>query len=314
MFFLSTVKKFYQKFIFKRCDDVGTARYFSSEDFEGLSCEPYSFKNSAGETLQGCFYNYDNPIEGRLIIFDHGIGGGHLSYMKEIELLARHGYKVFSYDHTGCMKSGGDSCVGFTQSLSDLDNCLKTLKSDERFKTAKFAVMGHSWGGFAALNISAFHPDLTHIVVFSGFVSVSTIAESFGAFKKYIYEAEKQSNPKYVDCNASESLKNTNAKLVFVYSDNDKLVKKDKHYDALKSAFGKRENTYFLLEEGKGHNPNYTVDAVNYLAEYMQALSKNKSKLKTDEQKKLFTDSFDWDRMTKQDENVWQKIFEVLDK
>ncbi len=314
MLFLNTVKKFYQNIIFKRCDDVGTARYFTAADFDGLNCESYPFKNSSGDMLQGYFYYYDNPVQDRLVVFDHGMGGGHHSYMKEIELLARRGYNVFSYDHTGCMESEGENCGGFTQSLADLNCCLNTLKSDGKYKNMKFAVMGHSWGGFAALNISAFHSDLSHIIVLSGFISVDAIAESFGVFKKYIYGIEKQANPEYADCNAIESLKNTDAKLLLVYSDNDNLVKKDKHFDVLKNAFSNRKDTSFVLEKGKGHNPNYTDGAVKYLAEYMKLLSKNKSKLKTDEQKKTFIDSLDWDRMTAQDDAVWQKIFDILDK
>ena len=36
-------------------------------------------------------------------------------------------------------------------------------------------------------------------------------------------------------------------------------------------------------------------------------------KLVTDEQKKAFLASFDWDRMTEQDEAVWNVIFDCLD-
>ncbi len=314
MFKFNIFKRIYQKFIFARCDDKGLAYYFSPKDFDGLHSEPYEFKSAVGEKLQGYFYYYNNPAEGRVVVFDHGMGGGHRSYMKEIELLARHGYRVFAYDHTGCMQSGGESCVGFTQSLSDLDACLKTLKSDTKYKNTKFAVMGHSWGGYATLNVSAFHPDLTHVVVLAGFISVSAIAESFGAFKKYIYNVEKQSNPKYVDCNAIDSLKNTEAKTLLIYSDNDPLVKKDVNFVPLKNGLSDRANTDFVLEEGKEHNPNYTADAVKYLGEYMALLKQKKKQLKTDGQKKQFVDGFDWDKMTAQDDAVWQKIFETLDK
>ena len=33
----------------------------------------------------------------------------------------------------------------------------------------------------------------------------------------------------------------------------------------------------------------------------------------TEEQKKAFRDSWDWERMTKQDETVWAEIFKTLD-
>ena len=91
MLFLNTVKKIYNSLIFKRCDDEGTAYYFSAKDFEGLNAETYIFRGSDGQKLSGSFYYYDNPIKGRIVVFDHGMGGGHLSYMREIETLARHG-------------------------------------------------------------------------------------------------------------------------------------------------------------------------------------------------------------------------------
>ena len=314
MLFYNSVKNMYHNIIFKRCDDEGLAYYFSAKDFSGLNSEPFSFKGNNGQVLKGKFYYYDNPCESRIIVFDHGMGGGHLSYMKEIEMLARNGYKVFSYDHTGCMESEGASCVGFSQSLSDLDCCLKALKADAKYKNKIFSVVGHSWGGFSTLNISAFHPDLSHIVVLSGFASVDIIASKFGSLKKYILEIEKEGNPAYASCNAVDSLKKTDAKTLLIYSDNDKMVNKEMNFDYLVSSLKDRKNTEFILEKNKDHNPNYTSDAVKYLAEYLGALNAQKKKLKTPEQKKAFVDSFDWDRMTKQDETVWQKIFEHLEK
>lgn len=312
MLFYNFVKNLYQKLIFKRCDDEGLAYYFSAKDFEGLHTEPFSFKGNSDQKLKGNFYYYDNPDENRIIVFDHGMGGGHLSYMKEIEMLASQGYKVFAYDHTGCMESEGESAGGFSQSLSDLDCCLKALKSDEKYHNKTFSVMGHSWGGFSTLNISAFHPDLSHIVVLSGFVSVDIIASKFGFLKKYITAIEKEKNPAYVSCNAVDSLNNTDAKVLLVYSDNDKMVNKEMNFDYLVSSLKDRKNTSFILESNKDHNPNYTADAVRYLSEYLSTLNTQKKKLKTPEQKKAFVEGFDWDRMTRQDEAVWQKIFDHL--
>lgn len=307
------IKKIYNSFIFARCDDKGTAYYFSAKDFDSLTAEPYIFEGNKGQKLCGNFYYYKNFNPDRIIVFDHGMGGGHLSYMREIEELARRGYKVFAYDHTGCMKSEGENTVGFTQSLADLDCALKTLKADEKYKSKAFAVIGHSWGGYSTLNISAFHPDLTHVIVLSGPASVEKITEQFGPLKNSIRQIEKQANPEYADCDGVKSLKNSKAKALLVYSDNDKMVNKEQHFDYLKSGLADRENTFFHLENGKDHNPNYTADAVKYLGEYLAALNKKKKELRTPEQKKAFVDSFDWWRMTAQDEKVWNRIFEVLD-
>lgn len=96
-------------------------------------------------------------------------------------MLARHGYLVFAYDHTGCMESGGECTNGFAQSLNDLDTCLKTLKADSKYEKMRFSVVGHSWGAFSTMNVAALHPDLRHVVAMCGFVSVSQMLhQNFG--------------------------------------------------------------------------------------------------------------------------------------
>lgn len=320
MIFEKQIINIYKGMAYTRCDDNGTAFYFTAKDFEGLKCKAYPFKSSKGHNLSGYVYFYDNPIENRIIVFDHGFGGGHTSYMKEIEVLCRHGYLVFAYDHTGCMESGGDTPNGMAQSLCDLNDCIATLKKDKQFAGYDFSVMGHSWGGFSTLNISAFHPDISRIVVLSGFVSVNMLVDAFfgGLLKPYrkaIMKLEQSSNPEFVKYNAIKTISNSKSKVLLIYSDNDMLCSKKVHYDALKNALDGKENIKFHLEQGKGHNPNYTKDAVAYLGEYVKAKNKltKQKKLVNNEQKKEFLASFDWDRMTKQDQAIWCKIFEHLD-
>ena len=300
----------------RRCDDAGTAYYFSAADFPGLEAEPFSFPSCKGHTLKGSFYHYANPIPGRIVVFDHGFGGGHRSYMKEIELLCRHGYLVFSYDHTGCMESGGEDIGGFTQSLVDLNDCLNALKASDRCRGLDFSVMGHSWGGFSTLNICALHPDISHIVVLSGFVSVEKLVESFFSgilkgYRKAILALE--TNPDFARYNAVESLSGTDARVLLVYSENDKLVSRTVHFDTLKAGLSHKKNVRFLLVPNKGHNPNYTEDAVSYLGQYSADIAKKAKKLTSEDAKKAYVGSWDWHRMTAQDETVWAEIFKTLD-
>ena len=318
MLFEKQILEMYKGMMHARCDDNGTAFYFSHNDFKGLECEPYTFTASAGHALKGYLYAYDSPIEGRLIVFDHGFGGGHRAYMREIELICRHGYRVFSYDHTGCMESGGDTPNGMAQSLCDLNDCIAWLKSNEKFAGLDISVMGHSWGGFSTLNISAIHKEISHVVVFSGFVSVKELVASFfggvmKGYRKAIMNLELEANPEFSLYNAVESLKESSAKALLIYSENDALVKK-KHYAMLKNGLSERKNTEFILVKDKGHNPNYTEDAVKYLGQYVSEKNRlmKKGKLNTDEEKSKFLSSFDWKRMTEQDDKIWSKIFEFL--
>ncbi len=318
MIFEKQVVNMFKGMMHTRCDDTETVFYFSAEDFPGLTKEPYSFKASAGHTLQGYVYSYDAPIPNRLIVFDHGFGGGHRAYMKEIEMLCGHGYTVLAYDHTGCMESGGETPNGFGQSLCDLNDCITTVKGDDRFAGYDISVMGHSWGAFSTLNISALHPEISHIVAMCGFVSVEEIVGTFfsGILKGYrsaIMKLEKESNPIFSEYNAVKSLSESSVKALLIYSEDDKMCRKV-HYDILYSALKDKKNIDFLLVNNKGHNPNYTEDAVKYLGEFGAARAKlARKKNATGEEKAAFVASYDWKRMTEQDTAVWEKIFEHLD-
>ena len=318
MIFEKQIVNAFKGMMYTRCDDTETVFYFSASDFPGLHAEPYPFKSSEGNTLKGYTYHYDNPIPGRLIVFDHGFGGGHRAYMKEIEKLCKHGYAVFAYDHTGCMESEGATPGGMAHSLCDLNDCIKAIKADNRFEGMSISVMGHSWGAFSTLNISALHPEITHIVAMCGFVSVedmvnATFSGLLKGYRKAIMALETESNPAFVKYNAVETLSHSKTKALLIYSEDDPMCKKV-HYDILEKGLKDKENVTLMLCNNKGHNPNYTEDAVKILGEFGKARAKlARNKKATAEDKAAFVASYDWDAMTVQDEAVWQKIFEHLD-
>ena len=271
--------------------------------------------------LKGYFYSYSGYDASRLIVFDHGFGGGHRAYMKEIERLCRAGYRVFSYDHTGCMESEGESTRGFAQSLSDLNACISAIKSYDGAKDVSICVVGHSWGAFSTLNISAIHKDITHIVAISGFLSVERIVnQNFAGllkpYRKSIYAVERETNPDYLAYDAISSIKESGVKALLIYSDNDKLVNAKHHFEPLKAAFSDSENVKLMLVNGKSHNPNYTKEAIAYMNKFFAELNKltKKGKLDTDEAKASFVASYDWNRMTEQDDAVWNEITDHLKK
>ena len=316
---MKLIERIYRNNLFVRNDNQYGIFYFTAADFPGLQAQPYSFKSRMGHELRGYFYHYEDPVPARLVVFDHGMGNGHRAYLREIERLAKAGYLVFSYDHTGCMESGGDTTGGFAQSLKDLDDCLKALKAEPALAGRRISVMGHSWGGFSTMNIGALHEDLTHVVSMSGFISVKIMLEQLftGILKgavKGLYQLEKQTNPDYVEFDAVQTLGHTKAKVLLIASSNDSTVKKEHHFEVLRRALAGKENIRFLLTEGKGHNPSYTCDAVRYKDAFFAAFQKavKKKQLETPQQQKEFMARFDWRRMTEQDDTVWEKIISHL--
>ncbi len=315
-----SIRGIYRSQAFGRKDNPMKIFHFGPEDYPGLQVHPYVFSSRQGQVLQGYFYHYENPIADRLLVFDHGMGNGHRAYMREIERLAKAGFLVFAYDHTGCMESGGDGTNGLAQSLSDLDACISVLKYLDALKDRRICVMGHSWGGFSTMNICALHPEITHIVAMSGFVSVEQmINQKFTGllkrFRKTVLELEHETNPNYAGYHAIDSLEATNARVLLIYSDNDTMIKKRMHYDKLVDALSYKDNIRFLLVHGRGHNATYTHDAVKYKNTFFAQLEKRQKKdsLRTDAQKLAFMGQFDWNRMTQQDDTVWDTILETLE-
>lgn len=315
------IEKMYKKRLYVRYEQADTAFYFSPSDFQGLRAEPYSFLGKKGNRLQGYFYSYPDPIPGRVVVFEHGMGSGHRSYMREIEELARHGYLVFSYDRTGCVESEGDYAGGFAQALSDLDACLTALKSAERCKGMTFSVVGHSWGGYSTMNAPALHPDITHIVAISGFLSIRQMHKQlFGGFlslyAKQLYRLDQREHPDYAVLDARDALKNTDTKALIIHSEDDATVSRRMQFDALREAVEDNPHVQFLLTDKKGHNPTYTEDAVRYKSEYFSALAKRQKKkppLSKKEKEEMVRDA-DWWRMTAQDPLIWNAIFAHLEK
>jgi len=324
----SLVEKMYRQRVYRRHDESPLTFYFNTEDFPGLRAVEFSFDGHKGQRLKGFFYSYENAKADRLIVFDHGMGSGHRGYLREIERIAKEGYTVFAYDHTGTGNSEGENINGFCQSLNDLDHCLKALKGNGHCEGKTLAVIGHSWGGFSTLNITALHPDITHTVAISGFLSATKIVEqSFTGllrlYRKMILNIEQNANPDYFGFDARESLKKTDAKVLVIYSKDDPVVRYKYHFAPLEKDFYQKDGRITILSlRGKKHSPNYTKDALKYKDEYFADLEKklkksafsdengNISAEKAEEYKK----SFDWWRMTAQDEKIWQAVFRHLEK
>ncbi len=311
MIFGRQMKAYYEKTVCVRFNGDDGIFYFSASDFPGLQQVPHAFFGSARQKLQGYFYCYENPKSDRLVVFDHGLGAGHRAYVKEIERIARQGYLVFAYDHTGCVESEGETTNGMVQSLNDLNQCIKEMKSLENIKDRKIAVIGHSWGGFSTINIGALHPDITHLVPISGFISIQDMLKQqlpgvMALYRKLGVELETERNPKFVDFTGVESLTKTEAKVLVIHSADDPVVKKKYHFDILKKALEGRENITFLEVNEKGHCPHYTKDAANYKDEFFKKLTRAKDK-------QPILAAADWNRMTAQDEEIWGIIFRHLE-
>ena len=322
MLFSKIIKKKFDA-VLGRYDGDPAQYYFSPKDFPALKTEAFDIKGDNNVNLKGFYYYYESINPDKFIVFDHGIGAGHMAYLNEINYLAKSGYTVYSYDHTGCVESEGTGILGFAQGINDLDHVLTAINQDPRFKDKPIKLMGHSWGGYSAMNVVALHPEVTHVVSLAGFLSARSLIEQYipKLFLKYseeVMERERQHNPKYADMNAIDSLKKSKAKLLHLQSTDDIKVKYELCTKLMleDADLAKRDDIELVTVENKNHDPQRTVESNKATKAMLLELeeSRNHGQLDDLEDIEEFKKRHDWTKIYEQDPKIWDKILEFLDK
>ena len=298
-------KQYIKQFVCRYDKEVGVP-YYSYLDFKGLHQESNSFINSKGIEIHYFYYYYDNYQKDKIILFCHGIGPGHTAYLAEIETLAKRGFKVLTFDATGCDESKGKYLGSLNNPTGDALDLLNYLNLKE-----EIVLVGHSMGGFTALNIINLKEDITKAVILSGFLSIEAEISAFIKNKfiaSRILSYERKTNPQYFNIDNIEYLKNTSDNLFFIQSIDDQMVP----YQASLKVVEEINNPHIktLKFNNRKHNPNYTDKAVNYMNEVFgkyNASLKNKE-IKTDEDKINYFKDVSLSKLTEQDETLFDQI------
>ena len=296
---------FHNKIFGMRCDKKPGISYLNHTDFDGLQMQSFSFQNKQGNTLRGGLYFYDNWDKQPLVVFFHGMGGGYLAYMAEIEVLCKDGYRVLSYDYTGTLCSDGDELGGFCQSLSDADDALSCVK--EMFPDVSIFVMGHSWGAYTAGCMVNLHPDIEKAVLLAPPISMSQMFLQKSPVKMIangLIAVERQKYPAYWDQSVlRDYTKDSTTKVLVIQSADDKMVDYEKNFQVLQQQVS-FDNVQFVTVEQKKHNPTYTVEAVSYMETYLKQLQHARN----DEEIASLEKTARWRDMCQQDRQVSQQI------
>lgn len=304
-------RQYIKNFVCRYDKEVGVP-YYSYLDFDGLHQEAFIFKNSSGVDIHYFYYFYDNYRQDKIILFSHGLGPGHTAYLKEIELLAKQGYKVLAYDATGCAESGGKCLKSLNEPTKDVDELLDYLKLDK-----EIIVMGHSMGGFTSLNLINLRKEIAKAVIISGFLSIpneinASLKSKFIA--KGILKYEKKVNPKYFALDNVSYLKTTKDKLFFVHSTDDTMVPYDASFKIVEEIANPCIKT--LKVEKRKHNPNYTDTAISYMNEVFGKyyyLVKQKQ-IKNDKDRINYFKDVSLEKLVEQDLEIFSKIFDFIEE
>ena len=310
----------------KRCEGNPKLKYYTANDFEELTAKPIEFKSNKGQILRGNIYTHNETKEYKgLIIFVHGMGGGHLSYTTEINTLAKAGFIVLGYDNTGTCNSEGKKLKGFFQAVIDLKYALDFAKTNEDLKKYAIGLVGHSWGAYAVCQVLQFRSDIKAVVAMSGFNNCSRIIcdsaknetnINFNFLKPFITIVNFLTFGANGVKNTEEILKNTEVPVLILHGKSDITVSLENSLVSNEKLLEKN-NIKKIIYENRFHNVYQTKESEEYLNNTFGKLSelskKYKGKIPEEEASKIY-DNIDYKKMTEEDAEVMNTIIEFLDK
>ncbi len=307
---MGIIVNMYKKNFFQRYDVPEDIPFFSCGDFPGLRCTQGSFRNSSEIEIRYFIYSYEGYDEDRLILFCHGLGPGHTAYLAEIDALCRAGFRVLTLDYTGCGASGGERLSSCNAPTRDAVELLEHLKPQE-----EILPVGHSLGGYTALNLANLLPGVHRAVIISGFIG---IADEMMGFVKLRFLAnrvkrfERKLDPRYGSLDNRAYLKTTRDRLLWIHSTDDPVVGyRDNAAQVLRIG---NPNVRVITVEHKQHMPQYTAEALNkmnaWIGEYNRLV--REKKLTTLEEKKAYFSDKPVGQMTAQDPAVMDEILRFL--
>lgn len=308
-----------------RCEGNKYFKYLSAEDFDNLSAHSVEFPSvygkGRGNTLRGFLYSRGEVNSNKLIVFSHGMGGGHQAYTGLINAFCECGYTVFAYDNTGTILSDGKKIYGLYQGSCDLMSAVEFIKGDDCLKGKDIYLLGHSAGAVAvcrvlpvlkgvkgACAISGYDSEIREYTSFASNIVGKNLAKvisfflSIGSFllfgKKPLIPIHKMS---------------TDTPLLLIHGADDATVNVDN--SALKN-ISERKNLRKKLCKGKGHNPYQTSQSERYMNEKFAGITAADKQYKgkiPENIKEDFLKSVDYSLMTEIDSSVLNEIVSFFD-
>ncbi len=311
----------------KRCDGNPKLKYFTADDFEGLNAKPIEFKSNKEQMLRGNIYTYSGVKEYKgLIVFVHGMGGGHLSYTTEINTLTKAGFIVMGYDNTGTCTSEGKNLKGFFQSVIDLKYALEFIEKNDGLNKYPIELVGHSWGAYTVCQVLQFKTNIKAVVAMSGFNNSSKlICDSARAetnvnlsfLRPFITIVNLLTFGKKGIINTVDILKDTKTPVLLLHGKSDTTVSLDNSLILSKEITQRNGNLKCIAYEGRFHNVYQTKESEEYLNNTFANLSelskKYKGKIPEEEASKIY-DNIDYKKMTEEDEDVMNTIIKFLEE
>jgi pimeloyl-ACP methyl ester carboxylesterase len=140
------------------------------------------------------------------------------------------------FDNTGTHESEGESTMGPSQSLLDLESALVYIQGDQRLNTLPVLLYGHSWGGYAVTAILDYDFDIAAVASIAGFNSPmellkeqsDSLLETFSPIADpflWIYQNMLFGNTAWVT--ATNGINSTDTPVMIIHGDKDEAIAYD---------------------------------------------------------------------------------------
>lgn len=188
---------------------------------------------SHGYTLQGYYFSQSKPKG--LVIVVHGLHSGVDDYLSVIKFFYDNKYNVFAFNSRGVYESEGNSVVGFSQQLVDLDGTLNYLKKSSKYNKLPLCLFGHSCGGNAVTTILNLHSNIKAVAAvapvnncFNLFIDKGyQYAGAFGDIKLInVFQEEYQKIlfKDYYGLDGVSGINKTKIPILIAHGKNDKVI------------------------------------------------------------------------------------------
>ncbi|MBR2988203.1 MAG: alpha/beta fold hydrolase [Clostridia bacterium] len=178
-------------------------------------------------------YYYPGENAKGLVVVAHGYHAGADDLLPVIQYLVNNNFNVFTYDLTGTYSSGGDSTIGWCQTLVDLDYALKYIGSTEPYSQQPLFLLGHSWGGYAVTSALELHKNIKACAGIAPMNNGSTIMLEKG--EQYVGKLASLPKPiinayqklifgKYVNYNGVKGINSTDAPVFIAQGIDDSVI------------------------------------------------------------------------------------------
>lgn len=245
-----------------RGDGSISIKYALPSDYPFLEVHKSYFLNNKKARLSIYEYKLKNNDPKGLVLFIHGIGGGHFYSLQLINYLCEQGYMVLAYDQYASGTSEGKRIESMSQGAIDVKYAVRYI--EEHYKMP-FYVMGHSWGGFCASQALRYSKNITKCISIAGldseasmtsgpkfFASIATLFVKICGFTKY---------GRYALYSQYGAFKKTTAKVLYLQGKEDLVVSPIKTGYKYQKKLKNHDNIKVVMLPEKGHSPIVTYES-----------------------------------------------------